>query len=252
VSDRLHAEGRVADAVLTASDDFESSAVLRVLCLAQLGRFDDALVSLLGILSEHVVVAASDDATTRVAALEDVFLAFVNDFCTTLAHWRAVCAALFVAILDKEKEAKVSEQQAKAKASFCRTLYTLVLGSLVATLSFASFSSLLPENVRSCFISFLPLPICSHTSLSLSSSLLSSHREASSFTFLSWSEVLRAMCPSAVDAGSSRATFLKRKSTSANGTGGTPDGLPNIRTSTLVLLMRYQVQEKQGYLWYSF
>jgi hypothetical protein len=159
VSDCLHAEGRVADAVLTASDDFESSAVLRVLCLAQLGRFDDALVSLLGILSEHVVVAASDDATTRVAALEDVFLAFVNDFCTTLAHWRAVCAALFVAILEKEKEAKVSEQQAKAKASFCRTLYTLVLGSLVATLSFASFSSLLPENVRSCFISFLPLPI---------------------------------------------------------------------------------------------
>ena len=185
VSDRLHAEGRVADAVLTASDDFESSAVLRVLCLAQLGRFDDALVSLLGILSEHVVVAASDDATTRVAALEDVFLAFVNDFCTTLAHWRAVCAALFVAILEKEKEAKVSEQQAKAKASFCRTLYTLVLGSLVATLSFASFSSLLPENVRSCFFfPFLPLPIVLtplYLSLLLYSPLTGKHRVLPSF-----------------------------------------------------------------------
>ena len=88
------------------------------------------------------------------------------------------------AAIEKEKEAKVSEQQAKAKASFCRTLYTLVLGSLVATLSFASFSSLLPENVRSCFISFLPLPIVLtplYLSLLLYSPLTGKHRVLPSF-----------------------------------------------------------------------
>ena len=140
-------EASVASAVLATANNFEHRSALRVLCMAELGDLDGSLHALL-----TIVRALRQRARTSILnddALRDTCIAFVNERCSTLAHWRSVSAALFVAIVTAEREAKGA-----AHGEFCRGLYTTVLGQLVSNLSFASFASLLPENVRP------PCPCC--------------------------------------------------------------------------------------------